>query len=89
MRSAQPTPTRRPTSTEPVKKIFAALDSTSAWPTAPPPCTARTSPSGRPARSNAYWMRWPISGVSDAGLSTTPLPAISAMATSPKGIDHG
>ena len=34
-------------------------------------------------------MRWPISGVSDAGLSTTPLPAISAIATSPNGIDQG
>ena len=31
----------------------------------------------------------PISGVSDAGFSTTPLPAISAIATSPNGIDHG
>ena len=35
------------------------------------------------------WIRWPISGVSDAGFSTTPLPAISAIATSPNGIDHG
>ena len=57
IRSAHATPTPRPTSTEPVKKIFAALDSTSAWPTAPPPCTVRTSPSGRPARSNTRWMR--------------------------------
>ena len=32
IRSAQATPTPRPTSTEPVKKILAALDSTSAWP---------------------------------------------------------
>ena len=72
-----------------MKKIFAALDSTSAWPTAPPPCTVRTRPSGTPARSNTSWMRWPISGVSDAGFSTTPLPAISAIATSPNGIDQG
>ena len=72
-----------------MKKIFAALDSTSAWPTAPPPCTVRTRPSGSPARSNTYWIRWPISGVSDAGFSTTPLPPISAIATSPKGIDQG
>ena len=88
-RSALATPTRRPTSTEPVKKILAALDSTSALPTRPPPCTVRTSPSGTPARSNTHWMRWPISGVSEAGLSTTPLPHISAIATSPNGIDHG
>ena len=89
IRSAQATPTPRPTSTEPVKKILAALDSTSAWPTAPPPCTVRTRPSGTPARSNASWILWPMSGVREAGLSTTPLPAISAIATSPKGIDQG
>ena len=89
MRRAHSSPTPRPTSTEPVKKILAALDSTSARPTAPPPCTVRTSPSGTPARSNTAWMRSPISGVSEAGLSTTPLPAISAIATSPKGIDQG
>jgi hypothetical protein len=89
IRSAHVTPTRRPTSTEPVKNTFATLDSTSAWPTAPPPCTVRTRPSGTPARSNTQRIRSPISGVSDAGLSTTPLPAISAIATSPKGIDQG
>ena len=44
---------------------------------------------GSPARSKISWIRWPISGVSDAGLSTTPLPAISAIATSPNGIDQG
>ena len=89
IRSAHASPTPRPTSTEPVKKIFAALDSTSACPTLPPPCTVRTSPSGSPARSNTSRMRSPITGVSDAGFSTTPFPAISAIATSPNGIDHG
>ena len=49
MRSAQISPTLRPTSTDPVKKIFAVEDSHSAWPIAPPPCTARTRPSGKPA----------------------------------------
>ena len=88
-RAAHCSPTRRPTSTDPVKKIFATLDSTSAWPTAPPPWITRTRPSGSPARSKTSWMRWPISGVSEAGLRTTPLPAMSAMAASPKGIDHG
>ncbi len=82
-------PTRRPTSTEPVKKILATLDSTSAWPTAPSPCAVRTRPSGSPARSKVSWIRCPIRGVSSDGLSTTPLPAISADATSPNGIDHG
>jgi hypothetical protein len=89
MRCAHSMPTWRPISTDPVKKIFAALDSTSACPTAPPPWTARTRPSGSPARSKISWMRWPISGVSEAGFTTTPLPAISAIATSPNGIDHG
>ena len=89
IRWAHSTPTWRPTSTDPVKKILEAVDSTSACPTTPPPWTVRTSPSGTPALSNTSWMRWPISGVSDAGFSTTPLPAISAMATSPNGIDQG
>ena len=89
MRSAHAIPTRRPTSTEPVKKILAALDSTSALPTAPPPWTVRTIPSGSPARSNTCAIRSPIRGVSDAGLRTTPLPDIRAMATSPNGIDQG
>ena len=72
-----------------MKKTFATVDSASAWPTLPPPCTTRTMPSGRPAFSNTAWIRSPISGVSDAGLSTTPLPAISAIATSPNGMLHG
>ena len=89
-RSAHARPTPRPTSTEPVKKILGTWSaSTSAWPTAPPPWIVRTRPSGKPARSKTHWMRSPISGVSDAGLSTTPLPHIRAIATSPKGIDHG
>ena len=86
---AQISPTPRPTSTEPVKKIFRTDDSQSAWPTAPPPWTTRTSPSGRPAFSNVSRIRSPSSGVRLAGLSTTPLPASSAMATSSKGIAHG
>ena len=79
----------RPTSTEPVKKIFAVDDSHSAWPIAPPPWTMRTRPSGKPGVSNIRWIRSPSSGVRLAGFSTTPLPAISAIATSPNGIDHG
>ena len=55
----------------------------------PPPCTVRTRPSGKPAFSNTMRIRSPIMGVRLAGFSTTPFPAISAIATSPKGIDHG
>ena len=72
-----------------MKKIFPAEDSHSAWPTAPPPWTTRTNPSGRPAFSNVSRIRSPSSGVRLAGFKTTPLPAISAIATSSKGIDHG
>ena len=55
----------------------------------PPPWTVRTRPSGKPALSKIVWIRSPSSGVRLAGFNTTPLPAISAIATSPKGIDHG
>ena len=49
--SARPqvSPTLRPTSTEPVKKIFAVDASQSAAPIWPPPWTVRTRPSGTPA----------------------------------------
>ena len=89
IRSAHSSPTLRPTSTEPVKKIFAVDASHSACPIAPPPCTVRTRPSGKPASSKTRWIRSPSRGVRLAGFSTTPLPAISASATSPNGIDHG
>ena len=87
-RLAQPSATDRPVSTEPVKNTLPTLDSTSADPV-PGPWTTRTRPSGTPARSNSCWIRCPISGVSEAGLRTTPLPAISASATSPNGMLHG
>ncbi len=86
---AQTSPTLRPISTEPVKKIFSALERASASPTAPPPWTTRTRPSGRPPFSKTRRIASPSSGVRLAGLRTTPLPAISAIATSPNGIDHG
>ena len=89
IRWAACSPTRRPTSTEPVKKILPAVDSTSAPPTAPPPWTVWMIPSGRPACSNTSWIFWPIRAVSDAGFSTTPLPHISAIAISPSGMLHG
>ena len=57
MRLAHSTPTLRPTSTDPVKKIFPAVDLTRASPTRPPPWMVRTSPSGKPAFSNRVRMR--------------------------------
>ena len=86
---AQASPTPRPTSTEPVKSTLATLDSTSAAPASGPPWITRSTPSGTPARSNTRWIRWPIRQVRGAGLSTTPFPAIRAIATSPSGIVHG
>ena len=71
-----------------MKNTLPTLDSASAAPV-PGPCTTRTSPSGTPARENTETIRSPISGVSEAGFSTTPLPAISASATSPMGMLHG
>jgi len=87
--AAQTSPTLRPTSTEPVKKTLPTLERQSASPIRPPPWTTRTSPSGRPPFSKTLAIRSPSSGVRLAGLRTTPLPAISAIATSPKGIDQG
>jgi len=72
-----------------VKKILPALERASASPTPPPPWTTRIKPSGRPAFSKTSRIRSPSSGVRLAGLRMTPLPAISAIATSPKGIDQG
>ena len=87
-RRAHSSPTPRPVSTEPVKNTFATLEATTAEPV-PGPCTTRTSPSGTPARSNTRAIRSPSSGVSEAGFRTTPLPAISASASSPNGMLHG
>ena len=67
MRLAHSTPTLRPTSTEPVKKILPAVDLTSASPIRPPPWTVRTRPSGKPAFSKIWRIRSPISGVRLAG----------------------
>src|SRR5205085_7053847 len=53
----------RPISTEPVKKILLALDLASASPTAPPPWTTRTRPSGRPPFSKTRRIASPSSGV--------------------------
>jgi hypothetical protein len=72
-----------------VKKIFPTEDSARALPTLPPPWTTCSNPWGRPPFSKIERMRSPRSGVKLAGFSTTPLPAISAIATSPKGIDQG
>ena len=71
-----------------MKNTLPTVDSASAAPV-PGPWTTRTSPEGTPARSNTWAIRSPINGVSDAGLRTTPLPAISASATSPIGMLQG
>jgi hypothetical protein len=87
-RRAHAAATLRPVGTEPVKNTLPTLDSASAAPV-PGPWTTRTSPSGKPARAKTWAIRSPISGVCEAGFSTTPLPAISASPTSPIGMLQG
>ena len=72
-----------------MKKIFAARRLHEGLADGPAAVHRAHEPLRQAARSKASWIRWPISGVSDAGFSTTPFPAISAIATSPNGIDHG
>ena len=82
--------TRLPVATLPVKTILPTRgSSTSAAATASSTATTLSTPSGNPARRASAPMRRPISVVAGAGLSTTVLPAISAVATtgrlSPQG----
>ena len=73
-----------------MKKTLATLDSTSAAPTAP-----AAVDDAHEALGQAGALEHPLDSLADqaasasAGLSTTPLPAMSAMATSPSGIDQG
>ena len=69
-----------PTSVEPVKAILSTRGSrTIAIPTWPPgPVTTLNTPSGRPASRVRSANLSAVSGVSDAGLSTTVLPAARA-----------
>ena len=78
-----------PASAEPVKRTWATGASTSAPPVAAWPWTTCRSPGGRPARAKTRAIRAPLSAACGDGLSTTPLPAISATATSPSGVANG
>ena len=77
---AAPCMTRRPTSVEPVKPIFATSGfSISRCPTTEPfPTTTFRTPSGIPDSSASSPSRIVESGVSSAGLITTVLPQASA-----------
>ena len=80
----------RPTATEPVKKTFAIPGrATSASPTSRLALHDRTSPAGAPASSKTRATHSPVSGVSSDGLSTTALPAATAVATCVNGIANG
>ena len=62
---------------------------TSASPTGPSPCAIWTSPAGAPASSSTVRIHSPLAGVSSDGLSTTPLPVQTAVATEVNGIPSG
>jgi hypothetical protein len=82
--------TSRPTSTDPVKKIFPIPGCVHiAEPISASPCSTVSSPAGSPAASNAFLIHSPINGVSGAGFKITAFPAASAIATSPAGIVNG
>ena len=77
-----------PASREPVKAMRSTSAATRAFPCASAPCTTSSTPSGKTSpRTSAY--ACPQSGVSSEGLSTTPLPAISAGRTIQCGIIIG
>ena len=87
---AQASPTSRPACEEPVKRTCAMSGAeTSARAVSGSPWTTCSSPSGSPARANARAIRSPASAASGDGCSTTPLPPISAIATSPSGVANG
>ena len=74
---------RRPTRAEPVNEILRTRSSAqSASPRSPPgPVIVWSASGGRPASSSSSVSFSAVSGVCDAGLSTTALPAASAGAT--------
>src|SRR5437867_1455964 len=71
---------RRPTSVEPVKATLSTRGlATSSSPAAPPgPDTTLTTPSGIPASAHSRPTSSVVSGVYEAGLMTTELPAAMA-----------
>ena len=86
---AHASPTSRPARAEPVKRTWATGAETSAAPVSVWPWTTASRPSGSPARAKTRAIRSPHSGTWGEGLSTTPLPAMSATATSPSGVANG
>ncbi len=87
---AHASPTSRPACDEPVKRTCAISGAeTSARAASASPWTIWSSPSGSPARTNTRAIRSAASAASGDGCSTTPLPPISATATSPSGVANG
>ena len=86
---AHASPTSRPARAVPVKRIWATGAETRAAPASVWPWTTASRPSGRPARAKTRAIRSPHSGTWGEGLRTTPLPAMSATATSPSGVANG
>ena len=88
-RSPQRAAILRPVATLPVKQTRSTSPSTSAAPVAPSPVTTWRSAGSRPASSKRRFISRAMSGVTSEGLSTTALPASSAMNASPMGMTRG
>ncbi len=88
-RSAAAIITRRPVPGEPVNAILSTVDLASAAPVAPAPVTTcRRSVSAKVLAAISAILT-AISGVSSLGFQTTALPAASAYAIEPIGVNSG
>ena len=82
---------RRPTTVEPVNDTLSTsgCEASSSPTVAPPPVITFTTPLGRSVSSSSSASRSAVSGVFDAGLSTTLLPIASAGASFQTAITSG
>ncbi|GEM_PF-5992495 len=91
--SAAAASTFRAVAADPVKAILATPLRASASPVAPPPVTrcstGRASPKTASASPNDRASHAPVAGASSDGLNTTALPAASAYAIEPTGVNTG
>ncbi len=78
-----------PVATEPVTTTMLIPLRISSAPPSPFPCTTPKRPRGSPASSSRARVFSITIGVNSLGLTTTALPAISAAAASPTGIENG
>src|SRR4051794_31984395 len=86
--SAQAAITFLPVRVEPVNASLSTPAVHSAAPVSPSPCTAWNTGSSTTS-ANASTSHWPTAGVYSLGLKTTALPAASAYAMEPSGVNTG